>query len=160
MTCQQSGWSRVEYLESLGFEVSEAENADHAFEAWDHMPPDLMFANWYMRGAPWLIGLIHENPAGIVQSLIVFLVENEPLEISRVLRGGADAFLLKPFNRETLEAKLDEIGALSGQTADVSLSESDHVSVVEAAIPEDTDHTVEAERDPPRRKSRVISVVE
>lgn len=119
-------------LEPLGFEVSEAENADHAFGAWDHMPPDLMFANWYIRGAPWLFGLIGGHPRWHRTKLVVFLVENDPLEIGRASRAGADTFLLKPFTRETLEAKLHEVGLSARDMA----AASDRFEVVAAAISE------------------------
>jgi two-component system chemotaxis response regulator CheY len=121
-------------LEQLGFEVSEAENAEHAIEVWDHIPPDIMLANWYLNGAPWLIELVRKNPRRHRTKLVVFLVENDPLEIGRVLRAGADAFLLKPFNRETLEAKLDEVGLSASEMADVPVSGSERGSVAAAAI--------------------------
>src|SRR5947209_231341 len=120
-------------MEPLGFEVSEAENADHAFGAWDHAPPDLMFANWYMRGTPWLFGLIRGNPRWHRTKLVVFLVENDPLEIDRAVRAGAHTFLLKPFNRETLEARLDEMGfAARKENASQSASERRSVEGADA----------------------------
>jgi two-component system, chemotaxis family, chemotaxis protein CheY len=135
-------------LERLGFDVSEAESAEHAIELWDHTPRDLMLANWYMKGAPWLIELARRNLRRHRTKLVVFLVENDPLEIGRALRAGADAFLLKPFNRETLEAKLDELGLSAGDTADVHESGSERVRVAVAAILESRpQYSDEADRE-------------
>lgn len=43
--------------------------------------------------------------------IIYVVTEYDPLEIQRALSHGADSYLLKPFNRQIIGLKLDEIRA-------------------------------------------------
>jgi two-component system chemotaxis response regulator CheY len=38
--------------------------------------------------------------------------ENDVAQIAKAMRAGADDFLMKPFDRDIVEAKLQEVGAL------------------------------------------------
>jgi two-component system chemotaxis response regulator CheY len=38
--------------------------------------------------------------------------ENDVAHIARAMRAGADDYILKPFNRETVEAKFHEVGLI------------------------------------------------
>ena len=44
-------------------------------------------------------------------------VESDDPDIEGALRAGADGFILKPFDREIVEAKLQEIGLLEPRPA-------------------------------------------
>jgi two-component system chemotaxis response regulator CheY len=135
-------------LEQFGFEVSEVETVERAVEVCAEKLPDLVLANWYMMGARWLADLIRRNARRQPTKLVVLVVENDPLDTGKALRAGADAFLLKPFTRETLEAVLDEVGALADRVADAARSDTHRPGIVAAAIVESSpDHIAEAERD-------------
>ena len=97
-----------------GFEVFEAENSEHGIALWSQWKPDLVLANWYATGADWFFENIRKHPTRPTTKLVAFLVEIEPREMDNAVRVGVDAFLLKPFARETVEAMLDDIGLFSG----------------------------------------------
>jgi len=96
-----------------GFEVFEAENSEHGIALWSQWKPDLVLANWYATGADWFFKNIRKHPTRPTTKLVAFLVEIDPRETESAVRAGVDAFLLKPFTRETLEAVLDDISLFS-----------------------------------------------
>ncbi|MGD9806475.1 MAG: response regulator [Hyphomicrobiaceae bacterium] len=95
-------------LESMNIEVTEAANGREAVERCVERMPNAVLLDWQMpvmNGLEFL-GALRLATKGERPHVIYCTTENDPAEISRALIGGANDYLLKPFDRETLTAKL------------------------------------------------------
>jgi two-component system chemotaxis response regulator CheY len=101
-------------LEDLDFEVIEAEDGRQAIEQCRAEMPDLVLVDWQMpvlSGVEFLTQL--RGTFGGTKPKVVFCAsENDVSHIARAMRAGADDFILKPFDRDVVEAKLQEVGVL------------------------------------------------
>ena len=101
-------------LEDLEFSVGEAEDGSQALERCYEAMPDLVLVDWNMptvSGVEFLTSLRAMRGGGAPK--VVFCAsENDVAHIARAMRAGADNYLLKPFNREMVEAKLHEVGVI------------------------------------------------
>lgn len=100
-------------FESLGFRVSEADSAIAAMERLRSETPDYILLDWRMpeTNSIELLEKIRALPRSARPYIIYMVTENDPLEIQRAISRGADTFLLKPYNRQIIEIKLQEIRA-------------------------------------------------
>lgn len=100
-------------LESLGYVVSEAENGEEAMGKCKAAMPDLILLDWnmpVMSGVEFVSAL--RRVEGSLQAKVVFCTTNSEIDnIRKGIEAGADEYVIKPFDRETLEAKLQRIGA-------------------------------------------------
>jgi two-component system chemotaxis response regulator CheY len=99
-------------LETLNFTVDEAEDGRQALSRVDAHMPDLVLLDWNM---PVMSGMefLQSLRAGDykVQPKVVFCTtENDTAHIRAAIQAGADEFVMKPFDRETLESKLQIVG--------------------------------------------------
>ena len=99
-------------IEGMKFEVIEAENGQEALERCQAKMPDVVLLDWHMpvmSGLEFLSSLhMHRDDN---QTIVFYcMTENDPIEISRALSAGADEYILKPFDREALEAKFLQYG--------------------------------------------------
>jgi two-component system chemotaxis response regulator CheY len=100
-------------FESLDFRVSEADGPIAAMERLRSDAPDFILVDWRMPGGNSLklIGKIRALALDPRPHIMYVATENDPFEIQRALSHGADSFILKPFNREIIKLKLDEISS-------------------------------------------------
>ncbi len=100
-------------FESLDFRVSEADSAVAAMERLRSETPDYILLDWRLPDASSLelLDKIRALPLSTRPYIIYAVTENEPIEIQRALSRGADTCLLRPYNREIIELKLQEIRA-------------------------------------------------
>lgn len=100
-------------FESLGYRVSEADSAIAAMERLRSEKPDYILLDWRMPGTNSieLLEKIRALPRGDHPYIIYMVTENDPLEIQRAISRGANTHLLKPYNRQIIEIKLQEIRA-------------------------------------------------
>ena len=100
-------------VESLGFLVTEAENGQEALARCAVAMPDLILLDWnmpVMTGIEFITAL--RAKAGGGHPKVVFCTtENEPSIVGRGIAAGADGVVTKPFDDQTLSAKLQRIGA-------------------------------------------------
>ncbi|MGQ4274833.1 response regulator [Terrihabitans sp. B22-R8] len=101
-------------LENQHIRVSEAENGQQAMEICRQWMPDSIFVDCSM---PVMDGLdflkeLRATEEGRAPKIVFCTVEHDVAQIAVALRSGADAYIVKPFDRETLEAKFQEIGLL------------------------------------------------
>jgi len=98
-------------FESLDFRVSEAEGPIAAIERIRADSPDHIMVDWRMPGGSSLelIAKIRAMPLDRRPHITFVTTEHDPHEIQRSLAHGADSFILKPFNREIIKLKLQEI---------------------------------------------------
>ncbi len=102
-------------VESLGLRVSEAENGEAGLSACRSDMPDVILLDWnmpVMDGYSFLRRL-RETPEGQAPKVVFCTTENDVGNIARALDAGADEYIMKPFDKEILAAKFQEIGVLA-----------------------------------------------
>lgn len=101
-------------LEELNFEVVEAVDGQDALDACGRDVPDVVLLDWNM---PVMNGLdfmknLRATP-GIEQPIVVFCTtENDMAHIRTAIEAGANEYIMKPFDREIIEAKFAQVGLL------------------------------------------------
>ncbi|MFV0298697.1 MAG: response regulator [Hyphomicrobiaceae bacterium] len=102
-------------LESHGLEVTEAENGRQAVEQCLKKTPDAVLLDWLMPEMNGLefLGAIRRSKLKPKPYSLYCTTENDPQIITRALAFGANVYLLKPFDRGTLEEKLGGAGLIS-----------------------------------------------
>ncbi len=99
-------------LESLNFEVSEAGDGQVALDSCRETMPDAILLDWnmpVMNGLDFLKALRLED--GGSEPVVVFCTtENDIDHITMAINAGANEFIMKPFDKDILAAKLAEVG--------------------------------------------------
>ena len=99
-------------LETLEFDVDEAGDGQEALSRCEARMPDVVLLDWnmpVMNGLDFLKGL--RRMQGGQQPVVVFCTtENDMAHIRAALEAGADEYVMKPFDRETLHIKLQLVG--------------------------------------------------
>ena len=99
-------------LETLDFEVSEAADGKEALDSCLASAPDVILLDWnmpVMSGMDFLRALREASLAS--RPKVVFCTtENGMAYIRAAIEAGADEYVMKPFDRETLESKLQIVG--------------------------------------------------
>ena len=101
-------------LESFGFAVTEAMDGEEALKACRASMPDAVLLDWNMPVMDGLQFLRHlrADPGGDRPSVIFCTTQNELSNIREALAAGANEYIMKPFDRDILESKLQQIGLL------------------------------------------------
>jgi two-component system chemotaxis response regulator CheY len=101
-------------LTDMGFVVTEAESSDQVLSACRDNMPDAIILDWDMQGENTveLIPQVLRMPHGANCTIIFCTSEMMVLEMTRAKRAGASGFMMKPFNRKILAAKLAEVGVM------------------------------------------------
>ena len=99
-------------LQELDFEVEEAVDGSEALEACKRKFPDGVLLDWNM---PVMDGLeflraLRALPGGNGPIVVFCTTENSIDHIRAAIEAGADEYVMKPFDRETLEGKLQLVG--------------------------------------------------
>lgn len=99
-------------LETMSFAVTEAENGQEALERCQSDLPDAILLDWHMPVMSGLEVLGSLRLANLPKKpfVIYCTTENDPSDIARAFAAGADEYLMKPFDRESLQAKLADGG--------------------------------------------------
>jgi len=99
-------------LETLNFAVEEASDGREALVYCQASPPDVVLLDWNM---PVMSGM--EFLRALAQSglprrpkIVFCTTENGVAHIRAAIEAGADEYVMKPFDRETLESKLQIVG--------------------------------------------------
>ncbi len=99
-------------LETLNLEVADAEDGESALEHCAVAMPDVILLDWTMPrmdGYEFLRAL-RQRPDGGSPKVLFCTTENDIGAIARALHAGADEYIMKPFDREILLAKLEQVG--------------------------------------------------
>lgn len=99
-------------LEGLAFVVAEAADGREALEHCAATPPDVILLDWnmpVMSGMEFLRAL-RERDLPVPPRVIFCTTENGVAHIRAAIDAGADEYVMKPFDRETIECKLKMIG--------------------------------------------------
>lgn len=97
-------------LEDMNYLVLEAESGEVAIEQCRKAMPDIILLDWHMPGMTGHdVMAALRTMASDRQPLIVYCTtDNDPADLTRAFNGGAAAYLMKPFNRTMLKAKIAE----------------------------------------------------
>ncbi len=101
-------------FEGFDFTVSEAEDGGQALEMCRRNMPDMILLDWHlpaMEGIDVLANL-RKLERGRQPKVLFCVSEADVAQIAKALRAGADEYILKPFDRALVEAKLHEVGML------------------------------------------------
>lgn len=99
-------------LETLGFQVEEAENGQEGLDKCAESMPDVVLLDWNM---PVMTGIefitqLRQREGGDKPKVVFCTTENDVAHIREAINAGADEYVMKPFDRETLESKLQIVG--------------------------------------------------
>jgi two-component system, chemotaxis family, chemotaxis protein CheY len=101
-------------LETMDFEVTEAADGQEALNHVSAHTPDVILLDWnmpVMSGMDFLKAYRATNTSPSAK-VIFCTTENGIGHIQAAIAAGADEYVMKPFDRETLEAKLQIVGCL------------------------------------------------
>ncbi|QOZ30725.1 PleD family two-component system response regulator [Bradyrhizobium sp. CCBAU 53421] len=105
-------------LEGMEFTVIEAEDGAVALEACKRTMPDAVLLDWnmpVMDGFEFLVQL-RRMPGGDQPKVVFCTTENGIDHISRALHAGANEYIMKPFDKDIVIAKFQEVGLLALDT--------------------------------------------
>ncbi len=100
-------------LEGLDFDVSEAADGMEALDSCHRLEPDVILLDWnmpMMNGMEFLRAYRAKSAAGA--PVIFCTTENGFGHIQAAIDAGANEYIMKPFDRETLQSKLQIVGCL------------------------------------------------
>ena len=99
-------------LEGLDFQIVEAEDGEKALEACRRELPEAILLDWnmpVMDGYEFMVQL-RGMPGGDAPIVVFCTTENGVDHISRALAAGANEYIMKPFDRDIVAAKFQEVG--------------------------------------------------
>lgn len=102
-------------LESLNFKVSEACDGRDALDQCQTDEHDVILLDWnmpVMSGMEFLQQLSSLKAEELRPKVIFCTTENGLGHIKAALDAGADEYVMKPFDRDTLESKLQIVGVI------------------------------------------------
>ncbi|MCP4383653.1 MAG: response regulator [Hyphomicrobiales bacterium] len=101
-------------LEDLDFLVQEAEDGTRALEMCAASMPSVIFVDEeipILNGVAFVASL---RTAGVAErpKAVFCAREGDTVTIARAMRAGADGYLVKPYDRLAITAKLEDIGLI------------------------------------------------
>jgi len=99
-------------IEDMDFIVDEAEDGQEAFDKCRQEMPDAILLDWsmpIMSGIEFL-RLLRGFVGGEKPKVIFCTTENDIGQIAMALKSGATDYMMKPFDRDILEAKFHALG--------------------------------------------------
>ena len=99
-------------ISGFGFDILEAEDGQKGIEACKRQLPDAVLLDWNM---PVMDGLeflsrLRRMPDGHKPKVIFMTTENDVAHIARALHAGANEYVMKPFDKDILSVKFQEVG--------------------------------------------------
>ena len=99
-------------FEGMRLQTAEADNGQVALESCAATMPDAILLDWnmpVMDGFAFLKEL-RKMPGGGRPKVVFCTTENDVAHIARAMHAGADEYIMKPFDREIVQSKFEEIG--------------------------------------------------
>ena len=106
-------------LVEMGFEVIEAGNGREALTTLAGERPDLCLVDWNMPEMDGLafVEAVRADASFAEMPLLMVTTESEMERVIEALTAGANEYLMKPFTKDALEAKLELLGVLGPSLA-------------------------------------------
>ena len=85
--------------------------------------PNLILLDWHITGSNPLefLAAVRSMPGGKAIKILYVATNNDPVEIGRAIAAGANDYMIKPFRRVTLEAKVAQLTTAAPRQADIEL---------------------------------------
>ncbi len=101
-------------LEGFDFQIVEAENGEEAIESCRRQLPDAILLDWNMPKMDGydFLRLLRRLPGGDRPKVVFCTTENNVAHIARALHAGANEYIMKPFDKDIVEAKFQEVGLI------------------------------------------------
>ena len=101
-------------LEGLDFQIMEAENGEEAIETCKRQLPDAILLDWNMPKMDGydFLRVLRRLPGGDGPKVVFCTTENDVAHIARALHAGANEYIMKPFDKDIVEAKFEEVGLI------------------------------------------------
>ncbi len=101
-------------FEGFDFTVSEAEDGGQALEMCRRTMPDMILLDWHLPAMEGIdvVANLRKLDRGRDPKVLYCVSEADVAQIAKALRAGVDDYILKPFDRALVEAKLHEVGML------------------------------------------------
>ena len=99
-------------LEEMDFQIIEAEDGEKALEACKREFPDAILLDWNMPNMDGyeFLGNLRRMPGGDRPKVVFCTTENGIDHISRAISAGANEYIMKPFDKDIVAAKFQEVG--------------------------------------------------
>ena len=99
-------------LEGMSFQTAEAIDGKEALTACTFLMPDAIIVDWSM---PIVDGFefmkqLRRMPGGEKPKVLFCTSEYDVAQIARAMHSGADDVLMKPFDKDIVKAKFEDIG--------------------------------------------------
>ena len=102
------------FLKNSTSRLAEAEDGKAALDSCAGNMPDAVLLDWnmpVMDGMDFLLEL-RKLEGGADPKVIFCTTENDVAHIAKAIRAGANEYIMKPFDREIVEAKMQEVGLI------------------------------------------------
>ena len=101
-------------LEEMDFQIIEAEDGEKALEACKRELPDAILLDWNMPNMDGyeFLGNLRRMPGGDRPKVVFCTTENGIDHISRAISAGANEYIMKPFDKDIVTAKFQEVGLI------------------------------------------------
>jgi two-component system, chemotaxis family, chemotaxis protein CheY len=99
-------------LEGMQLQTSEAVDGEQALNACSFLMPDAIIVDWSMPVVDGFefIKQLRRMPGGDKPKVLFCTSEYDVAQIARAMHSGADDILLKPFDKDIIKAKFEDIG--------------------------------------------------
>jgi len=99
-------------LEALEFDVREACNGQEAIASCEERMPDVILLDWHMPVMSGIefIKLLRQGGHANQPKVVFCTTENDVAHIRAAIDAGADEYVMKPFDHDTLHLKLQLVG--------------------------------------------------
>ena len=101
-------------LEDMDFQIDEAVDGRDALDQCQRAMPDVVLLDWNMpemNGMEFLHAL-RSKETGKRPIVVFCTTENDMAHIRAAIEAGADEYIMKPFDREIIEAKFTQVGLI------------------------------------------------
>jgi two-component system chemotaxis response regulator CheY len=94
-------------LEKASFAITEAESGQQALDMCRQAMPDAILLDFHMPGMGTVefLSTLRGLPGGKQAYVVYCTTENDTADITRTIAAGADDYVIKPFDRQSLHAK-------------------------------------------------------
>jgi len=101
-------------MQELSFETSEAGDGREALDECTRQMPDAILLDWNMPNLDGLqfLDMLRRMDGGDRPIVVFCTSENSIDKIASALKSGANEYIMKPFDSEIIQSKLQQVGLI------------------------------------------------